>query len=214
MVELLRSWMFTPANRDPMLAKAGSLGADVTVIDLEDAVPPREKQEAAVNVRRYYRPIRERNPRGRLYVRINAVEKPAMSHGGDYYEARGIEDIRHVVGEGLDGIILPKSESASMLHRAAAALEVMERERGLPVGTTRILVLIETVRGLTDIARIAEAAAKEPRVIGFCFGAGDFTLDADMEWSRGEAELVPARFAVALWARRAGFQHVIDSPWA
>ncbi|MBX6378106.1 MAG: hypothetical protein IRY95_06095, partial [Clostridia bacterium] len=44
--------------------------------------------------------------------------------------------------------------------------------------------------------------------------AGDFTLDANMEWSRGEAELVPARFTVALWARRAGFQHVIDSPWA
>jgi hypothetical protein len=38
-----RSWLFTPATRPERFAKAAEIGADVLLIDLEDAVAPRDK---------------------------------------------------------------------------------------------------------------------------------------------------------------------------
>ena len=41
-----RSWLFTPGTRPDRFAKAAEIGADVLIIDLEDAVAPDDKPGA------------------------------------------------------------------------------------------------------------------------------------------------------------------------
>jgi citrate lyase subunit beta/citryl-CoA lyase len=210
---LLRSWMFTPGNREYMMGKAGTLGADVTVIDVEDAVPPEEKAATAKKIHQYFMPIRDRNPKGQIYVRVNAVEKTEMSQGANYYEFRGLEDIREVVKPGLNGIIVPKVETVSMLYKALAAIEVLEAERGMAPGEIKIVALIETVQGILNIREISQVAKVEPRIVGFSFGGVDFSLDARMRGASVDVEYASPRFTIALHARAAKLEHVIDSPW-
>jgi citrate lyase subunit beta/citryl-CoA lyase len=210
---LLRSWMFTPGNREKMMSKAGALGADVTVIDVEDAVPPEEKAATAQKISQYYMPIRNRNPKGQIYVRINAVEKTQMSQGEKYYEFRGLEDIRNVVRPGLSGIVVPKVETAGMLYRALAAIEILEAERGMERGGVKIVALIETVQGLLNIQEISQVAKTEPRIVGFSFGGVDFSLDAGMKGASVDVEYASPRYTIALHARAAKLEHIIDSPY-
>ena len=41
-----RSWLFTPATRPDRIAKAFAAGADVAILDIEDAVAPKDKTQA------------------------------------------------------------------------------------------------------------------------------------------------------------------------
>ena len=125
---------------------------------------------------------------GLLYVRVNAVDTD-FCYG----------DLVAVVQRGLDGIILPKVESAAGLATIDWLLAQLERERGLPHGAIDLIPIIETARGVQQIDAILAAGTRVRRV---AFGAGDFTLDVDMAWSRGEAELAHAR-AVIVTASRA-----------
>ena len=94
---------------------------------------------------------------------------------------------------GLDGIILPKVESAAELATIDWLLAQLERERGLPLGGIDLIPIIETARVSTSIDAILAAGTRVRRV---AFGAGDFTLDVNMVWSRGETELAHARAAI------------------
>ena len=39
----MRSWLFVPGDSEKKLAKVASCGADVIIVDLEDAVAPQSK---------------------------------------------------------------------------------------------------------------------------------------------------------------------------
>ncbi|WP_209125664.1 CoA ester lyase [Alkalihalobacillus sp. BA299] len=211
-----RSWMFTPGNREKMLGKAGTMGADVTVIDVEDAVPPAEKADTAIKIPHHYQAIHERSENSQVYVRINAVEQTKMSQGEEYYECRGLEDLRHVVRPGLNGIFLPKVETASMFYKAVAAIELMEREYKMDPGSVKIVALIETVEGLVNLKQLSDVARVEERITGFTFGGVDFALDYGMKIDEGfdvNSQYSTPRYNIALHARSAKLDHVIDSPW-
>ena len=103
----LRSFLFTPGNHPRKLAKVFHSGADAVILDLEDAVAIAEKPATrALVVAALKEP---RNCRG--YVRINSL-------GTEFWEA----DIPAVVGPWLDGIVLPKVESAADLVRVDKAI--------------------------------------------------------------------------------------------
>jgi (S)-citramalyl-CoA lyase len=48
-----RSWLFTPATRPERFAKASVVGADVAILDLEDAVAPKDKAQARITALEY-----------------------------------------------------------------------------------------------------------------------------------------------------------------
>jgi citrate lyase subunit beta/citryl-CoA lyase len=81
-----------------------------------------------------------------------------------------------------------------------------ERDRGLRIGDIDLIPIIETARGVQQIDAILAAGTRVRRI---AFGAGDFTLDVNMAWSRSETELAHAR-AVIVTASRASD---IDAPW-
>jgi citrate lyase subunit beta / citryl-CoA lyase len=137
---------------------------------------------------------------GKLYVRVNALTTEWC-----------FGDITAVVQRGLDGIILPKVEHAHELRTADWLIANLERERGLPVGGIDLIPIIETALGVSNLAGICRSATRTKRL---AFGAGDFTLDMGMVWTRSEAELLPHRAACVLESRAAGLEPPMDTVWA
>jgi citrate lyase subunit beta/citryl-CoA lyase len=191
----LRSFLFAPGNHARRVEKALSLDADAVILDLEDAVAKAEKRATRDAVIAAL----TRPRRALLYVRVNAVDTE-FCYG----------DLAAIVRPGLDGIILPKVESAAGLVTADWLLAQLEREQGLMSRKIDLVPIIETARGLNQIDAILAAGTRVKRV---AFGAGDFTLDVNMAWSRGEAELAYARAKIVTASRAAGIEAPFDTVW-
>jgi citrate lyase subunit beta/citryl-CoA lyase len=190
-----RSFLFAPGNHTRRVEKALVLGADAVILDLEDAVANAEKKATrAVVVEALQRPRRCQG-----YVRVNSLGTP-WSHG----------DFVAVVAAGVDGIVLPKVESAAELHTGEWLLQSLEREHGLPEGAIDLIPIIETAAGFANMRSIMAAARRTRRV---AFGAGDFTLDVGITWSADELELLPYRSAFVVESRAAGLEPPIDTVW-
>ena len=191
----LRSFLFAPGNHARRVEKALSLDADAVILDLEDAVATAEKPAT----REAVAAALGRPRRGWLYVRVNAADTD-FCYG----------DLVAIVKPGLDGVILPKVERPTALATVDWLLCQLERERGLPPGTVDLIPIIETARGLDRLSAILAAGARVRRV---AFGAGDFTLDVNMAWSRGEAELAHARATIVTASRAAELEAPLDTVW-
>jgi len=191
----LRSLLFAPGNHARRVEKALTLDADAVILDLEDAVAIAEKPAA----RTFVAAALERPRSALLYVRVNAVDT-GFCYG----------DLTTVVQPGLDGIILPKVESAAGLATIDWLLAQLERDRGLPHGAIDLVPIIETARGVQHIDAILAAGTRVRRV---AFGAGDFTLDVAVTWSRSETELAHARSVIVTASRAAGIDAPLDTVW-
>jgi (S)-citramalyl-CoA lyase len=150
-----RSWLFTPATRPERFAKAGEIGADVLLIDLEDAVAPRDKAAARTTAL-----DRLAGPRaGTLRaLRINGLDTRA-----------GIADLDALLGSAAspDFLVLPKTETAGHL-------QILDRLLTAVGKATRLVGLIESARGLAALEAISTAT---PRLAGLMFGAADMSAD-------------------------------------
>jgi citrate lyase subunit beta/citryl-CoA lyase len=193
---LLRSMLFTPGNSMRMIHKAGTLGADAVVLDLEDAVPMMEKETARIFVKDSI----ERVGAGGtdVFVRVNALTTQLAA-----------EDLNMVIQDGLDGIVLPKTESKVDVLEAERLIKDLEAQRGLKPGSQEIVPILETAKGVLNAYEIAMVSK---RVIALAFGAVDFTRDMGTSLSREGTELFYARSRIAIVARAAGIQ-AIDTPW-
>jgi citrate lyase subunit beta/citryl-CoA lyase len=191
----LRSFLFAPGNHSRRVEKALSLDADAVILDLEDAVATAAKRATRDAVIAAL----ARPRRALLYVRVNAIDTE-FCYG----------DLAAIVRPGLDGVILPKVESAAGLATADWLLAQLEREQGLMPRAIDLVPIIETARGLNQIDSILAAGT---RVRHIAFGAGDFTLDVNMAWSRGEAELAYARAKIVTASRAAGIEAPFDTVW-
>lgn len=191
-VRFVRSWLIAPANVARRATKALNCGADVGVLDLEDAVALSEKPGA-----RQLAVDRLREPRKSLgYVRVNACEE------GCYH------DLATIVGPWLDGIMVPKAEDARSLQAIDWALRQLEINQGMAPGSIDIVPIIETCAGITNIMEVARST---PRISRMAFGGGDFTRDMGVDWTRDEAELEQARFQVVIASRSAGLAPPADT---
>jgi citrate lyase subunit beta/citryl-CoA lyase len=191
----LRSLLFAPGNHARRVAKALSLPADAVILDLEDAVAIAEKPATRALVAGALGKQR----RGLLYVRVNAMSTE-FCYG----------DLVAVVRPGLDGIILPKAESAAQLQAIDWLIGELERANSVALEQIDLMPIIETGLG---IAAVREIAASGTRVRRLAFGAGDYALDMNIAWTRDEAELAHARAAVAVASRAAGLDPPIDTVW-
>jgi citrate lyase subunit beta / citryl-CoA lyase len=165
------------------------------ILDLEDAVATAEK----VGTREAVAAALTKSRTGLLYVRVNAIDTE-FCYG----------DLVTVVRRGLDGIILPKVESPTALAIVDYLLKEIERERELPHRSIDLIPIIETARGVTQLDAILAAETRVKRV---AFGAGDFTLDVNMQWKRDEAELSYARARIVTASRAAGLEAPLDTVW-
>jgi citrate lyase subunit beta/citryl-CoA lyase len=195
-----RSFLFAPGNHARKVMKVFDCGADNVILDLEDAVAKAEKVATrALVVEALKQPRRSSASRGGAYVRINAFTTE-FCYG----------DAVAVVGPGLDGIILPMVESREQIVAFDWLVGALERERSLPPGGVDIIPIIETAKGIANARAIAAAGTRVRRM---AFGAGDYTLDVNMEWTLGESELEHARAEMVVASRAAGLEAPIDTVW-
>ena len=198
-----RSFLFAPGNHARRVEKAFTLGADAVILDLEDAIAISEKEAARKPVAEAL--ARRRSCRG--YVRVNAMGTPWC-----------FRDLVEVIGPGVDGVVLPKVESAADLHAIDWLIANLERERGLAVGAIDLIPQIETAAGLARVDRVLQARGLKPysgswRVKRLSFGAADYANDLGIAASPDERELAHARERIVLASRAAGVEPPLDSPW-
>jgi citrate lyase subunit beta / citryl-CoA lyase len=200
---MIRSFLFTPANVARRVEKALTLEADAVILDLEDSVAPLAKPPS----RKAVRAASERERRCLLYVRVNAPSTP-------YCYA----DLVETLSPRLDGVVVPKIESAADLHAIDWLMANLEREHGIAEGTLDLMPQIETAAGVQRVDRIVQARSLRPyrgawRVKRLCFGAADYAHDMGLSPSLDEPELADARARIVLASRAAGLENPIDSPW-
>jgi citrate lyase subunit beta/citryl-CoA lyase len=127
-------------------------------------------------------------------------------------------DLNEVLHARVDGVVLPKVESAADLHAIDWLLWNLERSRGIAEGSVDLIPQIETAAGLHRIDRVLQARSLRPykgpwRVKRVAFGAADYSHELGLTPSTDEPELAEARSRVVLASRAAGLEGPLDSPW-
>ncbi|WCK56351.1 CoA ester lyase [Aneurinibacillus sp. Ricciae_BoGa-3] len=191
-MHVLRSWLFVPGSDSKKIEKARESLADVVIFDLEDAVSVNEKSSARNKVKEA---VNTRD--GKLkYVRVNSFFTPFL-----------IEDINSIVGEGLAGIILPKSENKEQLLLIDYLMNQLERNKNLKQ-KIEIMPLIESACGIYNAYEIARSCDRIQRL---AFGSVDFALDINAELTEDGNELLYARSQLVIASRAAGIEPPIDA---
>ena len=195
---LIRTALFVPGNRPDRIVKAFGTGADVIIIDLEDAVPLAEKESSRPNVREKVAQFADRM----ILVRTNAL-------GSDFIKG----DLDEAIVEGVNGIILPKVERADDITKINTLLIEVEKNRALPKGSIRVFPLIESAAAVQHIYDIVSTKTKPDRIYAVMFGAADYTLDMGIEMTMEGNELFYARSKISIACRAAGIAPPVDTPF-
>jgi citrate lyase subunit beta/citryl-CoA lyase len=189
--QLLRSLLFVPGNDARKLEKAGSLGADLVVIDLEDAVAEAEKTGARERVAEA---VPRLSAHASVAVRVNGIETGRLE-----------DDIASVAAAaGLAAIVVPKVEAVDTLAVVDDLLAGSARGVG-------ILALVETPLGVARCDDILASAP--PRTITAMLGTADFSAALGVDLSDEGVELLYARQRLIVAARAAGMPGPIDGPY-
>ncbi len=174
---LRRTRLYAPGNNPRILAGIELHGADCVLLDLEDSVPLKEKAAARILVKHLLATV----DFPEVWVRIN----PLASYGK--------EDLSEVMLARPHGICLPKAESKADVVNLSRELSSQEKKCGIEVGTTLIMPIIETGKG---VLHADEIAAADPRVAVIAFGAEDYTRDVGAKRTQ-ESLLFPRSMIIA-----------------
>ncbi|MFR9724849.1 HpcH/HpaI aldolase/citrate lyase family protein [Streptomyces sp. MS19] len=171
--DVFLTWLYVPGDRPEVVAKALGSGADVVLVDLEDAVPSGRKAYA-LDATADLLADRHDVP---VHVRVNALDGPLAAA-----EVRRLAPL-----PGLGALRLPKVNGPADIARAVAWA-------GRP---TRLYALLESALGVEQAYAVATA---HPAVSGIALGEADLRADLGLRddgglaWSRGRV-VVAARAA-------------------
>lgn len=180
--------LFVPGNNPGMIRDAHIYGSDSIMFDLEDSVSITEKDTARFLVYKALTTLHYGNKE--LVVRIN-----------DLSSGLGIEDLEAIVRARPHVIRLPKTENAQDVIDCEREIERIEREAGIPVGTTGMMAAIESAAGVLNAKEIAFSSK---RLIGIALGAEDYVTDLKTTRSPDGVELMFARGMIVNAAKAAG----------
>jgi citrate lyase subunit beta/citryl-CoA lyase len=195
---LLRSLLFVPGNNWRLIESAKKLiDVDAIILDIEDAVPIDDKETARWFVKDAVKQLKDA---GHIVaVRVNSIASNLIK-----------EDLRFVVQEEVDAVMLPKTESKDDVLMLEKMLLEEECLKGL--SNISIIPLIESARGVLNAYEIASATK---RVIAIAFGAADYLRDIGRSYftlSLEEYELIFPRAQLVIAARSAEV-YAIDTPF-
>lgn len=186
----VRSFLFVPGNKPDWFEKAVAAKADALILDLEDSVPADHKLEARAAAASRLPWLAEQ--RQQTWVRINR-----SPHLYDF------DDILAVVGPHLHGIFISKPNGPEDVDTVSAMLSEAEYRKGVPVGSTRVIPIMETARSM----QLAYEIASRERVTalsGATARNGDVARALGMVWSADQREALYLKSRVVMAARAAG----------
>ena len=180
-----RSALYVPANVPRFIDGAHKRGADAIIVDLEDSVPLAERPAA----RRDLAATAENVARGGsdVIVRINRPWRQTML------------DLEAAIAPRVKALAVTKVDSADHIRLIAEVVSELEAERGMAVGTTQFIAMIETPAAWFEMPEIAQA---DKRIVALTLGGEDFALTMGM-LPTAEALFMPKQ-QLAIAARAAG----------
>ena len=191
-----RTMLFLPGNTPNIIINADVLGADSVILDLEDAVSPDQKDAARILVRNALKYMNFGSCE--IIVRINPLSSGMWK-----------EDLDEIIPL-RPSVIMPTKVSASYdVEHIAAYITEVEKRAAIPEGSTQIMPLIETARGVENAFHIAEA---DKRVCAVFIGCEDLTADLRCVRTKAGTEVFYARSRVVCAARAAGIE-AYDTPF-
>jgi citrate lyase subunit beta/citryl-CoA lyase len=195
----IRCLLFAPGSEPRKLTRVGTFGSDAVALDLEDAVAANAKDDAR---RLVANAVAQMDPHGVLAVRVNAP-------GTSWFEA----DLQAVVQPNLDCVVLPKVEGRNYLRTVDELLSELEKSRGMAPGQVRLVLTLETARGVDNAEELLSFDPPTDRLAAVLFGSVDFSLETGIEPGPDEIELIYPRSKVVLAATAARVPRILDGPW-
>ena len=192
----VRSALFVPANRASWIDKAPGYGADALVLDLEDATPPAEKNDARAIVRERLSPMAERGQA--IWVRVNY---PALD------ELRA--DLEAICHPGLGAVCVPKIASPADITQVDRLVTYLEGAAGIELGTIAIVPLLETAEGIASPREIFAASDRVRYAGGLAADGADVQRALGYRWSDTFEESFVMRSNGLIAARAAGVENPI-----
>lgn len=158
---LMRSLMFVPSHNKKLLDSSVRRDADVLLLDIEDSVPIYDKQMARDNIKEF---VKRDDLNGKLiFPRVNDRESGEL-----------LKDLYQLTIEGVTGFMYPKATKGEDIYFVGKLLETIEYEKHIPIGTFKLIPLIETAGSIVNIKDICTAS---PRVCAVTFGCEDYVTD-------------------------------------
>jgi len=187
-VALKRTALYVSGASPTNMNQAVFYNEDCLVYDLEDSVPPSEKDAARHLV---YNTVRYHKPEGKyVLIRINGIYS-------EFFE----DDLEAAVRARPDALRIPKVESADEVKRISQKIGKIEASAGIDSGSTELWCNIESYLG---VLRAEEIAGADPRVVALALGAEDFTASMKATRTKKGTEIFYARNAVLMACRNAG----------
>lgn len=184
----MRSLMFVPAHNPKLLDSAVGRDADVLLLDIEDSVPMCDKQKSRDNIKEF---ARRNDLNGKLlFPRVNDRESGEL-----------LKDAYQLTIEGISGFMYPKATQGEDIYFFGKLLETIEYEKGFPIGTFKIIPLIETAGAVINIKEICSACS---RVIAVAFGCEDYVTDLCGKHDAEGMSIMTARNLISIGARACG----------
>jgi citrate lyase subunit beta/citryl-CoA lyase len=190
-----RSFLFVPATSDRKIDKAYASDADAVIVDLEDSVAMSEKGNARTALDTILNVKRSKA----TWIRVNAMDT-----------VHGYEDLLAITRSGVNGIILPKVESAEQVRAVDWVMSNLERQRSLYHGAIEIMAIVESAKGLIHVNDIA---ASNPRLRRLMFGAVDLAADLSISLDDDAGATSQSRFAIACASRAANLIAPADTAY-
>lgn len=177
-----RSLLYVPAHQERFVERAHERGADAVILDLEDGVPPADKDAARAALAASVRSV-SRSGAAAL-VRVNSAWTLAW------------RDLKSAVAAGASGVVLPKVRGDGSVNVISDYLSELELEAGAEVGTTLILAILEDAKGMLAAREVAACR----RVVALIPGNEDLALDLGVE---PEPDVMRSTHSLLLLAARA-----------
>ncbi|MCC6260653.1 MAG: hypothetical protein IT311_07295, partial [Anaerolineales bacterium] len=176
-----RALLYMPGDNWKMITKSITLGVDSICMDMEDGAAVNKKAEARATIAKALQEL-DFGASEKL-ARINSI--------GSGWEQ---EDISAVLPYHPDGIVIPKVESYEQVEWASQIIEAAELKNGWRINSIRILIGIETAKGILNLKEIAA----HPRLDALIFGGEDFAASIGATRTKEALELLFARQAVVV----------------
>lgn len=186
---IMRSLMFVPGHNEKLLTSASKSEADVLLLDLEDSVQP-ESNKAIARQKIAEWVLSGKFDNYHIFPRVNDRESGHL-----------LKDVHELTIDGIDGFVYPKAKKGEDIYFFDKLLETIEYEKKIPIGTYKIIPLIEMSAAVLNAQEIIQASK---RVVAIAFGCEDFISDLEgIHDHAGDSIYVP-RAMIALAARANG----------
>ena len=175
-----RALLYMPGDDRRKIEKSATLGVDCICMDMEDGVAISHKTEARAVVAQAMKDIDFGT--SERCIRINSF--------GSGFEKF---DLAAAIATNPDAIVLPKVETAAQVKSISDYIEMYELSSKMNIGSIRMLVGLETAKGILNLKEIAEA---DKRLDAIIFGAEDYAASIGATRTKQATEVLYARSAV------------------